>query len=95
VKTTVQPEDPPVKTLTELRENEMWIIPNCKIPDTGHFMKISPSTTRATWVEVRTTKYRRKKKSRAGRKCSYQVCAFSNHTTADQAEEVEEGHKER
>jgi hypothetical protein len=34
-------------------------------------------------------------KVQAGGKCSYQVCAFSNHTTADQAEEEEEGQKER
>jgi hypothetical protein len=70
VRITVQPESPPEKTLVELRENEMWTIPSCKIPDTGYFMKISPLTTRATWAEVRTTKNMRKKECRKGEECT-------------------------
>jgi hypothetical protein len=30
VRITVQPEEPPVKTLVELRENEAWTIPNSR-----------------------------------------------------------------
>jgi hypothetical protein len=95
VRITVHPEEPPVKTLTELRGNEMWTIPNCKIPKTGQFMKVSPSTTRATWAEIRTTKHTRRKKCRTGGKYRYQVCAFSNHTADNQAEEEEGGQRER
>jgi hypothetical protein len=70
VKITVQPKDPPERTLAELRENEMWTIPNCKIPDPGHLMKITPATSRATWAEVRTTKHTRKKECRKGGNCT-------------------------
>jgi hypothetical protein len=91
----VQPEEPPVRTLIELRKNEAWTIPNCKIPDTGHFMKVSPSSKKAMWAKIRTMKNMRKRKCRKGGECSYQVCAFSNHTTDDQSEEEEEEQEER
>ena len=73
----------------------MWTIPNCKIPDTGHFMKISPLTTRATWAEVRTTKDMKKKECRKGEECTYQVCAFSNHSATDQKDKKEGGREDR
>jgi hypothetical protein len=95
VRITVQTEEPPVKTLIELRKDEAWTIPNCNISGTGNYMKISPSTKKAMWAEIRTTKNMRKKRCRNGGECSFQVCAFSNHTTTDQSEEEKERHGER